>query len=206
MERHDLGAGAYVDFEPAWVSSAEADRFLAELLRAVEWQRGKIMLFGRELSEPRLTAWIGDCDYTYSGRTVRARPWPKILTALRDRVEVHVGHKFNSVLLNRYRTGLDSMGFHSDDEPELGKNPIIASVTFGVARRFVLKPKRKTESGKDFDAWLGHGSLLVMGGTCQHTFRHAVPKQRTVTGERLNLTFRNLLRWSSPASAPRSAR
>lgn len=193
LQRHDLGAGAFVDLDPRFLPAPEADRYFSEILKTVEWEQGKIVLFGREHLEPRLTAWIGDRDYTYSGRTVRARPWPPVLAELRDRVQAAVDRPFNSVLLNRYRSGRDSMGYHSDAEPELGPNPVIASLSFGVARRFVLEPKRG-EPGRHFEAWLGHGSLLVMGGRCQHAFRHALPKQPSISGERLNLTFRFLLR------------
>jgi alkylated DNA repair dioxygenase AlkB len=192
MQRFELGAGAFVDFEPRFFEEREADRYLAELLARVSWEQGKIVLFGREILEPRLTAWIGDLDYTYSGRTLRARPWPPILGELRAKVESAAEQSFNSVFLNRYRSGRDSMGYHSDAEPELGENPVIASLSFGASRRFVLKPKRQAKSGRAFELSLGHGSLLVMGGSCQHTFRHAVPKQLAVGDERLNLTFRRI--------------
>ena len=192
MERHELGAGAFVDFDPYFIEGREADRYLDELGAGVAWEQGKIVLFGRELLEPRLTAWIGDRDYTYSGRTVRARAWPEVVSELRSRVECAAEHSFNSVLLNRYRNGQDSMGYHSDAEPELGENPVIASLSFGVSRRFILKPKRQAKAAQKFELSLGHGSLLLMRGTCQHTFRHAVPKQRVVNEERINLTFRRI--------------
>jgi alkylated DNA repair dioxygenase AlkB len=192
MQRHDLGAGAFIDFDARFIDEREADRYLADLLAGIAWEQGKIVLFGREILEPRLTAWIGDRDYTYSGRTVRAGAWPEIVSELRTRVERAAGQSFNSVLLNRYRNGRDSMGYHSDAEPELGENPLIASLTLGASRRFVLKPKRQAKGGRAHELSLGHGSLLIMRGTCQHTFRHAVPKQQGVSEERLNLTFRRI--------------
>ena len=97
-------------------------------------------MFGREVREPRLTAWFGEADYTCSGRTLRAAPWPAALAALRQRVDLASGARFNAALLNPYRDGNDSMGLHSDDEPELGVNPIIASVSLGAERRFILVP------------------------------------------------------------------
>jgi len=194
MQRHDLGGGAFVDFDPAWLPADDADDCFRTLLETIAWEQGTIVLFGREIPEPRLTAWIGDRDYTYSGRTVKARPWPELLDRLRARLETATGGRFNSVLLNRYRSGRDSMGYHSDAEPELGVNPLIASVSLGAPRRFVLRSKRGPESARPFELSLGHGSLLVMGGTCQHAFRHAVPKERGASGERINLTFRRVIR------------
>ena len=165
-----------------------------ELRTGIVWSQGVISLFGRELREPRLTAWFGDADYTYSGRTVRAAPWPASLATLRARVE-HVAHApFNAALLNLYRDGHDSMGMHSDDEPELGRNPTVASVSLGAVRTFVLVPKRKSaRRDGSYELALGHGSLLIMAAACQHQYRHGVPKQPAREGERINLTFRQVL-------------
>jgi alkylated DNA repair dioxygenase AlkB len=181
-------------FDPAWLDAGEADATLAALTVEVAWEQGAVRFFGESRLEPRLTAWYGDADYTYSGRTLRARPWPPLVAELRMRVEHAVGHAFNGVLLNRYRDGRDSMGFHADAEPELGRNPVVASLSLGVTRRFVLKPTRRAGAAGGMELALGHGSLLVMGGTCQHTFRHGVPREPAVVGERLNLTFRRVLR------------
>jgi alkylated DNA repair dioxygenase AlkB len=156
--------------------------------------------------EPRLTAWYGDHDYAYSGRKVSRAPWTKTLRALKARVEAQANGTFNSVFLIRYRDGTDSMGMHSDDERELGTNPLIASLSFGATRRFVLEPKRKSaragqsrrrraaaiETDDRMTFELGHGDLLVMSGSCQHHYRHGVPKQATIRAERLNLTFRHV--------------
>jgi alkylated DNA repair dioxygenase AlkB len=189
-----LELGGIVRYEPRWLSEAEADALLQELRSSVPWQQGAITMFGRELLEPRLTAWVGEADYTYSGRTMRAAPWPGSLTDLRRRVEAAAGARFNAALLNLYRDGNDSMGLHSDDEPELGRNPVIASVSLGAERRFVLVPKKKTAAARALacEVALGHGSLLVMAGSCQHSYRHGVPKQGRC-GERVNLTFRMVL-------------
>ncbi len=192
--RTDLALGGTLVFEPAWLDVAEADALFATLRREVPWTQGAIALFGREILEPRLTAWFGDADYTYSGRTVAAAPWSDPLASLRRRVEAAAAAPFNAVLLNLYRDGRDSMGMHSDDEPELGPRPVIASVSLGAPRRFVLAPKgrgdRRRSANVELD--LGHGSLLVMGGECQHRYRHGVPKTR-VAGERINLTFRRIV-------------
>lgn len=194
LERYDLAPKSHVDYDAHWLTKAEADRIFETLLEETPWRQGSLTLFGRTVLEPRLTAWFGDRDYTYSGRTLRACPWPDTVRLLRDRVMASTGANFNSVLLNRYRDGKDSMGLHSDDEPELGSNPVIASVSLGAARRFLVEPKRPRGEPKPRSAgreWsLEHGSLLVMGGRCQHDFKHGVPKAAAVSGERINLTFR----------------
>jgi alkylated DNA repair dioxygenase AlkB len=195
----NLPLGGSLRFEPGWLSRDEADALFDDLRYATAWSQGAIVMFGRELLEPRLTAWFGDADYTYSGRTVRAFPWPVSLAALRVRVERAAGVPFNAVLLNLYRDGRDSMGLHSDDELELGRDPTIASVSLGVGRRFVLVPKRKSARREGaYELELVHGSLLVMAGACQHQYRHGVPKQPLIRGERINLTFRRVFGHSPP--------
>jgi alkylated DNA repair dioxygenase AlkB len=190
----ELELGGHIRFEPIWIEPSEADAFFRELRATTAWHQGTIALFGREMREPRLTAWFGDSDYTYSGRTMRAAPWPPSVATIRTRVELATSVPFNSVLLNLYRDGRDSMGMHSDDEPELGTNPVIASVSFGETRRFVLQPKKKSARRTGSCALaLGHGSLLVMSGSCQHHYRHGVPKEADCAGERINLTFRQVL-------------
>ncbi|HLK39782.1 MAG TPA: alpha-ketoglutarate-dependent dioxygenase AlkB [Polyangiaceae bacterium] len=195
-----LPLGGLVRFEPDWLDRSEADRLFDWLRTEVAWTQGSIQFFGRARLEPRLSAWFGDEDYTYSGRTLRAAPWPLELTALRTRVERAAGASFNAVLLNRYRSGDDSMGMHSDDEPELGPNPTLASVSVGAARRFALQPKKKSErQGGSVELVLEHGSLLVMAGACQHRYRHGVPKELGRDGERMNLTFRRVSFWDKGA-------
>jgi alkylated DNA repair dioxygenase AlkB len=189
-----LEHGGVLRFDPTWMDASEADGVFLELRTGIEWTQGVVTLFGRDRLEPRLTAWFGDADYRYSGRTVHASPWPPSIAALRRRVERAAGSRFNAVLLNLYRDGRDSMGMHSDDEPELGTNPVLASVSLGEPRKFVLQPKRKSaRSAGSYELELGHGSLLVMAGSCQHHYRHGVPKQPTCCGERINLTFRQVL-------------
>jgi alkylated DNA repair dioxygenase AlkB len=141
---------------------------------------------------PRLTAWYADAGltYRYSGVAHQAIEWTPPLTEIRRRTEEAVGAQFNSVLLNFYRDGSDSIGYHADNEPELGVNPVIASISLGAIRQFVMKHSKSGEKLK-FD--LAHGSLLVMSGTCQHHWVHGVPKTTALVGARINLTFRNII-------------
>jgi alkylated DNA repair dioxygenase AlkB len=191
---HHLELGGVLRFDPDWMEKREADALFRALRESTPWTRGVIRMLGKEVREPRLTAWYGDSDYTYSGRVMRTAPWPRLLVTLRERVQHAAGVPLNAVLLNLYRDGQDSMGLHSDDEPELGQNPVIASVSLGETRTFVLEPKKKSarRAGRR-ELALGHGSLLVMAGSCQHHYRHAVRKESIRKGERINLTFRRLL-------------
>jgi alkylated DNA repair dioxygenase AlkB len=197
-----LDLGGHVRYEPGWLVAEEADALFRELRSSVDWKQGEITMFGREVLEPRLTAWFGEADYTYSGRTLRAAPWPAALAALRSRVDLASSARFNAALLNLYRDGNDSMGLHSDDEPELGADPTIASVSLGAERRFVLVPKKKAARDRTLEVMLGHGSLLVMAGACQHNYRHGVPKQPGGVGERINLTFRAVVVGAPRSSSP----
>jgi alkylated DNA repair dioxygenase AlkB len=175
----------------AW-PPVEADRLLQELLTSIDWGQEHILIFGQSRLVPRLVAWHGDpgTAYTYSGTLHEPLPWTAVLTAIKARVESFTGHSFNSVLLNRYRTGRDGMGWHADDEPELGEDPPIASVSFGAPRRFLLRHRRQRASRSEL--LLGHGDLLLMAGPTQHHYVHAVPKTARTVGERINLTFRRV--------------
>ncbi|HET7204767.1 MAG TPA: alpha-ketoglutarate-dependent dioxygenase AlkB [Steroidobacteraceae bacterium] len=166
-----------------------ADALFLVLRHDVEWQQEHVLVFGERRLVPRLVAWHGDpgTSYVYSGTSHEARPWTEALVDIRQVAEMLTGHRYNSVLLNLYRGGHDGMGWHADDEPELGHNPAIASVSFGATRRFKLR-HRKHRSVTALD--LGHGSLLSMAGTTQHRYVHAVPKTARPVGERINLTFR----------------
>lgn len=189
--RTELARGGYVEHDAGFIERGEADVLLRRLLAETPWQQGEIVLFGKKHLEPRLSAWYGDRDYVYSGRLVPRAPWTPTLLALKRRVETRCGAEFNSVLINRYRDGRDGMGMHSDDERELGRDPLIGSLSLGQARRFVLEPKHRSGTpGQRLLFELGHGDLLLMGGSCQHHYRHGVPKQPAVRAERLNLTFR----------------
>jgi alkylated DNA repair dioxygenase AlkB len=186
-----LAKHGLVTYEPAFLAPAEAGLLLRELLGEVRWRQEHLRVAGREIPFPRLTAWYGDpgAVYTYSGIANRPLDWTPGLARLRDRLRASLGAGFNSVLLNLYRTGSDSMGWHADDEPELGPRPVIASVSLGAARRFEL---RSRETGETRRLALEDGSLLVMSGETQHRWRHQVPKEPTVRAPRLNLTFRTV--------------
>jgi len=186
LEEHGL-----VTYDPYFLGAPAADELLRELLHVVPWKQEHLRLYGRDIPFPRLTAWYGDpgAVYTYSGIVNRPLPWIGALARLRDRLHVALGVRFNSALLNLYRTGSDGMGWHADDERELGERPLIASVSLGAARRFELRPVPKGESR---GLALEHGSLLVMSGDTQRSWKHQVPKEPTVRAPRVNLTFRTV--------------
>lgn len=206
LERIPLADGAWLDHDKTWLSPAEADDLLARLQTELAWERRDIVVFGRPIPQPRLIAWAGDLPYRYSGQTLEIRPSPPALVELQARVEAALGETFNHVLLNRYRDGQDHMSRHADNEPELGRCPLIAAVSLGATRRFVLERKQRRTQKRT--VVLHHGSLLVMGGTCQHTWRHAVPRMAGVTGERVNVTLRQLRGppgWRAPRPDPLAA-
>ena len=173
----------------AW-DAISADRLFDELVPTIRWEHEEIVVFGRRHRVPRLVAWHGDrgTAYEYSGTTHEPRPWTPVLIVIRQHVEALTCHSFNSVLLNRYRDGRDGMGWHADDETELGNNPAIASVSFGATRRFQLRHRRDRLQKATLQ--LGNGDVLLMSGPTQHHFVHAVPKTTRLVGERINLTFR----------------
>ncbi|MGN6513679.1 MAG: alpha-ketoglutarate-dependent dioxygenase AlkB family protein [Lysobacteraceae bacterium] len=184
--------GATLAFDPRWLPAAEADALFAALRAQVPWEVHRIRLFGREVDSPRLSCWIGDADavYTYSGTRFVPHPWLPVLQAVRARLARELGVGFNSVLANLYRDGRDAMGWHGDDEPELGAQPVIASLSLGATRRFVLKARGPAAQRLALE--LPHGSLLVMAGDTQRRYRHALPRTARAVGPRINLTFRRV--------------
>jgi len=182
--------GATVLLDPAFLSEREAAELLERLTAEVAWEQHRVRMFGREVSSPRLSAWYGDPEavYRYSGFTHRPRPWLPILDGMRRRVEAKLEVRFNSVLLNRYRDGRDAMGWHADDEPELGTKPVIASVSLGAARRITFRNRSRKDLKRE--VLLTTGSLLVMAGETQGNWMHAIPRSKSVHTERINLTFR----------------
>ena len=181
---------AEVILYPAFFSAPEADRLLQELRDTTAWRQETIKLYGKTIEVPRLTAWYGDegTRYVYSGIKNVPLPWTPVLREIKRAVEPPAGVLFNRVLLNRYRTGQDSVAWHSDDEPEFGANPVIASVSFGGPRTFHFRHKR--QRGLTAFVELTHGSLLVMRGPTQHHWVHRVPKTTQDVPERINVTFR----------------
>jgi alkylated DNA repair dioxygenase AlkB len=163
------------------------EQMLARLIGETDWRSEVITLWGRQYPQPRLTAWHGEKAYSYSGLTLEPLPFSPLQLLIKEAVEAASGRRFNSVLLNYYRDGRDSMGMHSDNEPELGPEPAIASVSFGVARTFVLQHKRTRQRLK---LVLTDGSLLFMGGRLQENWSHGINKTAGSVGARVNLTFR----------------
>ena len=175
--------------------SPEASGHYQGLLRStIQWECSTIYLYGRSVKIPRLNAWYGDkgCNYQYSGTHFSPLDWTDPLLEIKCRVEAIANTTFNSVLLNCYRHGQDSMGWHSDDEQELGQNPVIASVSLGQTRAFHLRHKTNKALGVQKLA-LTTGSLLIMSGTTQHYWQHQIPKTKKICQERISLTFRRVL-------------
>ena len=172
----------------------EARKYFDDLHRQTPWREEEIVVWGKRHKQPRLIAWFGDpgASYTYSGSTLAPHPWTPTLQQLRSRIELLVGTSFNSVLLNLYRNELDRMGWHSDDEPALGREPTIASLSLGESRVFQMKHKGRPELGtKSID--LQAGSLLVMKGPTQAHWMHSIRKESRSTRARINLTFRRIV-------------
>ncbi|PZP60853.1 MAG: alpha-ketoglutarate-dependent dioxygenase AlkB [Pseudoxanthomonas spadix] len=188
---HEELAGC-IGLQSDWLSARAANVLYETLSVQTPWSVHRIRLFGRWVDSPRLSCWIGDAQavYRYSGQTFAPHPWTEALAALRDRLRGELGVPFNSVLANLYRDGRDGMGWHSDDEPELGAEPMIASLSLGAARRFVLR--RRDDHAVKQALVLEPGSLLVMRGACQRDWQHALPRTAKPVGPRLNLTFRHL--------------
>lgn len=166
---------------------------MQQLQKNLEWRHEPIRIFGKMVMQPRLTALYGDPDrpYGYSGISMNPLVWTKELFELKEAIEKFTGDQFTHVLCNLYRDGQDSMGWHRDNEAVLGKNPSIASVTFGATRVFQIR-HYEAKSHK-IDLPLTHGSLLLMTGESQHHWEHQIPKSKKAFGPRINLTFRKLL-------------
>lgn len=177
-------------YYPQFFNTRESNHFMQLLRETIHWKQESMKMYGKEVLFPRLMAWYGDAatSYSFSGNTFQPEPWTTELLQIRDRIAPISGQVFNSVLLNLYRNGNDSMGWHADDEPELGLHPVIASVNFGATRRFQLR--YKSEHQRKYELSLQHGSLLVMKGPLQEYWEHQVPKTTKISDGRINLTFR----------------
>lgn len=184
---------ADVLYRPGWLDPTAAETAFAALIAEIDWQAHRIRLFGREVETPRLCNWTGDpaAAYAYSGTRFEPQPWTPTLQRVRERLQGEGVGTFNSVLANRYRSGRDSMGWHSDDERELGPAPVIASLSLGAPRRFRLRHRR--DPALRAERVLESGSLLIMRGQTQRHYRHDLPKTARPVGERINLTFRWIL-------------
>lgn len=187
-------ADAELGFAEQFYSHEAADELFTILLNEIEWRQETIQVWGKSHLQPRLTAWHADpgTEYSYSGINLQAKNWTPTLLKIKDDIGVATGRQFNSVLLNLYRDQSDSMGWHSDDEPELGKNPVIASLSLGATRSFKLKHKTRSDQ-KILSIALAHGSLLLMAGSTQHHWLHGIAKQSQTIAPRINLTFRQIV-------------
>ena len=192
-EKHKTGVvsilnGEYI-YLPGYFSKVESDHFFQTLKENILWKQESMKMYGKQVLFPRLSAWYGDRDkpYSFSGITFNPTSWTEELLAIKRKVEGVVNVQFNSVLLNQYRSGVDSISWHSDDEKELGMNPTIGSVNFGATRTFQL---RHVQTKEIIKIELTHGSLLIMQGELQHFWQHQVPKTKQRVSERINLTFR----------------
>ena len=169
-----------------------AQALLEKLIESTEWRQERITVYGKPYLQPRLSAWYGDLSYAYSGINMQPQPWTPLLNEIRSGIESLLGHSFNSVLLNYYRDENDSMGMHSDNESELGEQPLIASLSLGDERVFLLRHRTRKDL-KTIKLPLPSGSLLVMAGKTQSHWRHGIARERQPCGPRVNLTFRRVI-------------
>lgn len=186
------GVGPDVVLLRDWLDPDAASVLFDALHATLPWRVHQVRMFGRAVDAPRLSCWIGDpgAAYRYSGVRHEPHPWPDALRPLRERLSGETGAAFNSVLANLYRDGRDCMGWHSDDEPELGEQPLIASLSLGATRRFLLAHRR--DRSRRLAVELAHGSLLLMRGDTQARWRHALPRTARPVASRINLTFRRI--------------
>lgn len=188
MEKIHL-LNAEIRYSPYFIEASEAHLLFEKMKNDFPWESNRIKIFGKEYDVPRREAYFADPgkSYGYSGKSLTLHSWNEALLKLKEKIEQETGHKFNACLANYYRDGNDSNGLHADNEPELGRNPVIASLSFGAKRKFRLK-HNTTKEVVNFE--LSHGSLLIMAGECQHYWKHEIPKQKKIVGGRINLTFR----------------
>jgi alkylated DNA repair dioxygenase AlkB len=191
--RHSIDNAQLLQY-PQIVDQAEATQMFERLIADIPWQQEHLRIAGKLRAIPRLQCWMGDSasEYGYSGVRLAPCPWHETVKTIHDRVADLSGSTFNSVLINYYRNGQDSVAWHADDETELGDTPVIASVSLGAERIFELKQKHQTPA-KKIKLLLRHGSLLIMGGTMQQHWLHQLPKEKGLLEARINLTFRNIV-------------
>lgn len=193
MEQINLEDGGILYYSPSFLPNESAELLFNKLKSDIPWKQESMKFGPNEKLCPRLNAWCSDLglNYTYSGISHVGQGWHPICELAKKKVET-ADFKFNSLLMNYYRNGGDSIGLHTDGEPALGENPIVASLSLGVSRKFSLRHMKKKE-GKNYlrhNLILNHGDLLIMAGTLQHFWLHELPKEPNVTGERISLTFR----------------
>jgi alkylated DNA repair dioxygenase AlkB len=190
-----VATDGYADYYPNFLEPTASTTLLQQLLLLESFQQNEIVLFGKKMKVPRLEAYyaLNGEQYGYSGQQLQAEKFPLFLDELRLEVQERTGYKYNALLINYYRDGQDSNGWHADNEKTLGPNPSIASISLGAERTFELK---HLSTGQKKSILLAHGSLLHMHGPLQHHYKHQLPKKRALTEARLNLTFR----WIQPSS------
>ena len=183
---------AEIEYFPEFFSREKSLNFLPQLLDTIKWKQNTIKMYGKENPVPRLEAWYGDPgkSYAYSGIRMEPNTWTDELNEIKRSIESEVAISFNSVLINYYRDGQDRVAWHSDDEKELGKNPVIGSVSFGAERTFKLRHKQYKENNLKQSIVLKNGSFLLMKGATQHHWMHEIPRTAKPIGPRINLTFR----------------
>ena len=181
-----------VRIEKNFFNQVDSNELLKKLISDLPWESMAIKMFGKDITIPRLQCWVGDkgCDYKYSGKKLNRQDWTADLIMIREKIYKELNIDFNSVLVNYYRDGKDSMGWHSDNERELGPNPTIASISLGSERDLVFRNKVNKEV---LPIPQTHGCLILIDGKTQKNWQHAIKKTRKVIGPRINLTFRNII-------------
>lgn len=183
----------WIEYIPGFIDSKISRELFDHLMNNSNWNQGEIKMFGKRIAIPRLEAFYADdgLNYHYSGQKLKTNLFTTELDFLRDKIQSYCNHTFNSVLLNLYQDENDSNGWHSDNEKELGDNPLIASLSLGESRRFEF---RHNLSGEKFVLELSDGDLLIMGGELQHFWKHRIPKIKSAKKARINLTFRQIIK------------
>lgn len=192
MSENILPSHGQAFYYPDFFSQEDSDRYFNHLVNDVPWKQEPIFIFGRQIMQPRLTAFYSDegKDYGYSGIRMESHPWTNELSEIKRKIEAVAGATFSGALLNYYRDGKDSMGWHRDNEKELGKEPLIGSVSFGASRVFQFREYATKKSVRSVQ--LSHGSLLLMKGESQQYWEHRIPKKQKQLAGRVNITFRVL--------------
>jgi len=193
LEQEDIILqGGQLSLYRNFFSISDSDFYFDRLHKEIKWKQEQIIMYGKINPIPRLSAWYGDegTSYTYSGIAMSPSPWTSLLLEIRQQLNDLSGNDFNSLLANLYRDGNDSVGWHADDEAELGENPTIASLSFGESRRFLMK--QKGNEGEKLSLDLNNGDLLIMKGATQQNWLHQIPRSRKQLGARINLTFRSI--------------
>ncbi|KAK3701540.1 hypothetical protein QZH41_020527 [Actinostola sp. cb2023] len=198
---YELSSGSSVEFYPNFLDKEEREWMFEQLVAEIPWDEKKIEIKGTLHVQPRLTAWFGDFPYSYSGLTLQPYQWSPMLNIVKDKIFTQTGLTFNSMLANLYRDNKDSVDWHSDDEPSLGPEPVIASLSLGDTRKFILR--KKPPQGNDYSLMqhvtipLASGSLLIMKGATQQDWQHQIPKEYHHRDPRINLTFRKFCHHNS---------